>query len=156
MDMREVVYTKMTPAVCKHNRTFFKNRVKRAFVKWCAYEGWLDKVLNKRELHVARCKGFLPDYLDVHHIIPLSGCEDPIVNSFSNLCILHKETHKEINREIFQPQLKGMDKAPYGYQKIISVPLYQPVDIAGILYQRKKVLDKPEKVVYNIFKGGRG
>ena len=156
MDTREVVYTKMPPAVCKYNRAFFKNRVKKAFVKWCAYEGWFDGVLSKAEIKLAKNKGHLPEDLDVHHMLPLSGTEDPIVNSFSNLCVLHKETHIQINKEIFQPQLKGIDKAPYGHQRVISIPLFQPVDIAGILRERKKILDKSKKVVYNISKGGRG
>jgi hypothetical protein len=140
--MREVVYTKMSPSLCKHNRSFFKNRVKKNFVKWCAYEGWFDGVLSKAEIKLAKKKGHLPEDLDVHHMIPLSGAEDPIVNSFANLCVLHKETHKQINKEVFQPQLKGIDKEPYGSQRVITIPIYDPVDRKGILIERKKVLDK--------------
>ena len=154
--MREVVYTRLTPDICRYNRSFFKNHVKKAFVKWCAYQGHLDKVLNKHDLKLAKAKGYLPEDLDIHHIIPLSGVGDPIVNSFSNLCILHKETHKIINRDILQPQLKGIEKEPYNSRRIISVPLFDPVDVNGILYQRKKMLDKSNKLVYNIPKGGRG
>ena len=152
MDTREVVYTKMTPAVCKYNRAFFKNRVKKNFVKWCAYEGWFDGVLSNAEIKLAKKKGHLPEDLDVHHMIPLSGAEDPIVNSFANLCVLHKETHKQINKDIFQPQLKGIDKEPYGTQRVINIPVYDPVDCKGILMERKKVLDKSKEVVYNISK----
>ena len=143
--MREVVYTKMPPNLCKHNRSFFKNRVKKNFVKWCAYEGWFDGVLSKAEIKLAKTKGHLPEDLDVHHMIPLSGAEDPIVNSFANLCVLHKETHKQINKEVFQPQLKGIDKEPYGTQRVITIPTYDPVDCKGILMERKKVLDKSKK-----------
>lgn len=154
--MKEVVYTKMPPAVCKHNRSFFKTKVKKNFVKWCAYKGWFDGVLSKAEIKLAKNKGHLPEDLDIHHMLPLSGADNSIVNNFCNLCVIHKETHKQINKDIFQPQLKGMDKAPYGTQRVISIPLFDPVDCKGILRERKKVLDKPEKVVYNIFKGGRG
>ena len=141
MDFRRVVYTKMTPAKVKANRSFFKNHVKRAFVRWLAYEGWLDEVLDRRDMKTAKTKGYLPEYLDVHHMLPLSGADDPLVNSFSNLCVLHKEVHKQINKEIFQPQLQGMYNKPYGFQQVIDIPLFPPVDVEGI----KKYLDKSKK-----------
>ena len=154
--MRNVVYTKMSPDECKHNRSFFKTKVKKNFVKWCAYKGWFDGVLSQKETRLAKKKGHLPGDLDIHHMLPLSGADNSIVNSFSNLCVLHKETHKQINKDIFQPQLKGIDKEPYGTQRVINIPIYDPVDCKGILRERKKALDKSKEVVYNIFKGGRG
>ena len=141
MDFRRVVYTKMSPAKVKENRRFFKNHVKRAFVRWLAYEGLLDEVLDKRDMKIAKTKGCLPEYLDVHHMLPLSGADDPLVNNFSNLCVLHKEVHKQINKEIFQPQLQDMYNMPYGFQQVIDIPLFPPVDVEGI----KKYLDKSKK-----------
>lgn len=145
MYMRKTVYTKVDPATVKENRRFFKRKVKVAFVKWCAYQGHLDEVLSKYELKLAKNKGYLPEDLDIHHILPLSGTEYTNVNSFSNLCVLHKRTHQRINKEIFQPQLKGMCKLPYGTMRVIEVPIFDPVDTKNILQERKKVLDKSEK-----------
>ena len=122
MDFRRVVYTKMPPAKVKENRSFFKHHV-------------------KRDMKTAKTKGYLPEYLDIHHMLPLSGADDPLVNNFSNLCVLHKEVHKQINKEIFQPQLQGMYNKPYGYQQVIDIPLFPPVDVEGI----KKYLDKSKK-----------
>ena len=145
MYMRKTVYTKVDPATVKENRRFFKRKVKVAFVKWCAYQGHLDEVLSKHELMLAKNKGHLPEDLDIHHILPLSGTEYTNVNSFSNLCVLHKKTHQRINKEIFQPQLKDMYKEPYGTMRVIEVPIFDPVDTQEILKERKKVLDKSEK-----------
>ena len=147
MFKRKVVYTKIEPAVVKEQRRFFKHHVKVPFVKWCAYHGWLDDVLNKHELRLAATKGHLPPDLDIHHMMPLSG-SDHCVNSFSNLCILHKKTHQRINKEIFQPQLKGIDKEPYGHMQVIEIPVFNPVDTNGIIEERKKVLDKSK--IYGI------
>ena len=56
MYMRKTVYTKVEPATVKENRRFFKRKVKVAFVKWCAYQGYLDEVLSKNELKLAKNK----------------------------------------------------------------------------------------------------
>lgn len=153
--MREAVYTKIAPDIVKKQRKFFKKRVKIPFVKWCAYQGYLDEVLDKRELRLAKRKGYLPKDLDIHHMMPLSG-SDKDVNCFSNLCVLHKNTHQWINKHLFQPQLKDMYKQPYGHTRVIEIPVFPPVDVHGIIAERKKVLDK--STMYGIMltmEGGR-
>lgn len=136
--MVKVIYTKVEPEVCKKNRTFYKNRVKKAFVMYCAYEGFFDGVLSKSEIEKAK-KGQLPKDLNIHHKIPLSGTyDDEYVNSFANLVVLHKTTHERINREVFQPQLNPIIKAPFGTQIEIDVPEYGYVDSNGILGERAK------------------
>lgn len=134
--MRTVVYTKVAPDVVKKNRTFFKRHVKKAFVKWLAYKGLFNNVLTKQELKAAY-KGALPEDLDIHHMMPLSGTDLEYVNSFSNLCVLHKETHKDINRDIFQPQLKQLVNMSYGSSAVINIPIYPLIDVKGIKEKRK-------------------
>lgn len=140
-----VIYTKVEPDVCKKNRTFYKNYVKKAFVMYCAYEGFFDGVLSKLEVEKAK-KGQLPKDLNIHHKIPLSGTyDDEYVNSFANLVVLHKTTHERINREVFQPQLNPIIKAPFGTQISIDVPAYGYVDAMGIRLERSKMLFKKER-----------
>lgn len=105
---------------------------------YCAYEGFFDGVLSKSEIEKAK-KGQLPKDLNIHHKIPLSGTyDDEYVNSFANLVVLHKTTHERINREVFQPQLNPIIKAPFGTQIEIDVPEYGYVDSKGILLERAK------------------
>lgn len=151
----EMVYTKVTPDVVRKNIKAYK-KVKKAFVRWCAYKGLLTSVLSPQELKAATYRGALPDYLNIHHIVPLSSSADSeYLNSFTNLAILHKNVHKYINKNIFQPQLAPITNAPYGSQIKINIPVFQRVDEENIQIC-KKVLDKPYKLVYNIFvKDGR-
>lgn len=134
--MRTVVYTKVSPDVVKKNRAFYKSHVKKRFVMWLAYKGFFNNVLTKQELKAAY-KGHLPEDLDIHHMMPLSGTDLEYVNSFNNLCVLHKETHKDINRNVFQPQLKPIVNMPYGSSITIDIPIYPSVDVKGIQEKRK-------------------
>lgn len=152
----KMVYVKVEPQIVKEHRKFYHDHVKHAFVKWCAYQGLFEGVFTKYEIEHAKKHGVLPQDCNIHHIMPLSGNPYNNVNEFDNLVVLHKSTHKRINKEIFQPQLHGIDKEPYGTMRVIDVPVYNYIDREGIVEERKKVLDKSEKVVYNIFKGGRG
>lgn len=146
----QVIYTKVTPDIVKEHRKFFRKHVKRAFVRWLAYNHYLDDICTAAELKAAK-KGHLADDLDIHHIVPLSATADSDVNAFTNLCVLHKETHKYINKNCFQPQLKDIMTAPYGTTQVIDIPSFPYVDTENILRERKKVLDNSMKVVYNIF-----
>lgn len=140
-----VIYTKVEPDVCKKNRTFYKNRVKKAFVMFCAYEGFFDGVLSKQEIEKAK-KGQLPKDLNIHHKVPLSGTYDSdFVNSFKNLVVIHKNTHERINKDIFQPQLNPIMTAPFGTQISIEAPSYGYVDAMGIRYERAKALFRNKK-----------
>lgn len=150
METRQVMYTKVTPDIVKEHRKFFRKHVKRAFVRWLAYSHYLDDICTAAELKAAK-KGHLAEDLDIHHMVPLSATADADVNSFSNLCVLHKNTHQYINSQCFQPQLKGMMTAPYGATQVIDIPIFPYVDTINIINERKKVLDKTEKGVYNIF-----
>ena len=143
--MVRMLYTKVEPDVCKKNRTFYKNHVRKAFIMWLAYEGHFDGVLTKSEIKKAK-KGQLPKDLNIHHKMPLSGTYDSdFVNSFENLVVVHKSTHERINRDIFQPQLNSMMTAPFGTQISIEVPAYGYVDAMGIRYERAKALFKKER-----------
>lgn len=141
----KMVYVKILPQKVKENRKFYHNHVRHAFVKWCAYKGLFDGVFTKAEIKHAKKRGNLPQDCNIHHIMPLSGNPNSNVNDFTNLVVLHKRTHERINKEVFQPQLKGMDKEPYGTMRVLEIPTYSYVDREGIITERKKVLDKSKK-----------
>ena len=131
----QIIYTKVRPEICKQNREYYKNHIRKVFVMWCAYEGLFNDVFTKHEIEKAK-RGILPEDCNVHHKIPLSGTNEPIVHSFSNLVVLHVKTHKRINREIFAPQLRPLLKEPYGTSIKIEVPDYNYVDVSGIQRER--------------------
>lgn len=135
MDFNEVVFTKVSQEVRKHHRRFFERHVRRMFIKYLAYTNQFDGVLNDREIEEAKL-GHLPADLDVHHIFPISGSASEDINSFGNLSVLHKTTHVRINREIFAPQLKDLDRLPEGASIFIRLPQFPPVDADGILKAR--------------------
>ena len=132
----KVTYTKISPDRVRENRTFYKNRVRTAFIIWCAYEGYLDGVLTPVEVRNAK-HGQLPKDLNIHHRMPLSG-KDEGVNEFNNLTIIHKDTHEYINKHVFSPQLKPHINEPYGTEFEIDIPEYDFVDVNGIKYERAK------------------
>ena len=131
----KIIYTKVKPSVCKQNREFYKNHVRTAFVIWCAYEGLFDECFTKQEIEQAK-RGVLPDDCNVHHRVPLSGCDDESVHYFDNLTVIHVKTHERINREIFAPQLRTILNAPYGTSIEIDVPEFDFVDVEGIKKER--------------------
>lgn len=148
--MVKITYTKIPADVCKQNRNFYKNHVRKAFIAFVAYEGFFDGVFSEQEIRKAK-RGQLPPDCNIHHKIPLSGSYDnEYVNSFENLTVLHKNTHERINKEVFQPQLNPMMKAPFGSQIVIDVPDFGYVDSAGILEEREKSLERilKQKKVY--------
>lgn len=130
-----IKYTKVPPDVVKTNRTFYKNHVKKAFIMWCAYEGYFDGVLTHNEIEKAK-RGYLPNDLNVHHKIPLSGSSELFINDFTNLAIIHKKTHEFINRYVFAPQIRQLINKPYGSEINIEVPDYSFVDVEGIQKER--------------------
>lgn len=132
----KITYTKVKPAVCKTNREFYKNHIRRAFVMFCAYEGLFADCFTKAEIEQAK-RGILPNDCNVHHRIPLSGCDDESVHSFENLTVIHVKTHERINREIFAPQLRPLLKQPYGTSIEIEVPAFDYVDSDGIRKERE-------------------
>ena len=138
----KITYTKVTPDIVKTNRNFYKNHVKKAFIMWCAYEGYFDGVLTKNEIKKAK-KGVLPEDLNVHHKIPLSGSNELFINDFTNLTVLHKRTHKMINKYIFSPQLRPLLDKPWGTEIVIETPNYDYVDAEGILKER--AIDRERK-----------
>lgn len=135
----KMVYVKVLPKTVKENRKFYHDHVKTAFVKWCAYKGYFDGVFTTQEIENAQTKGRLPEDCNIHHIKPLSGCEYSNVNDFSNLAVLHKNTHKHINKTVFQTQLEGIEREPYGATRVIDIPYYRFVDRAGIVAERNKL-----------------
>ena len=98
--MVKIIYTKVSADVCKHNRKFYQSHVRKAFIKWCAYQGYFDEVFTKQEIKQAK-KGQLPKDCNIHHKIPLSGSNDLMVNDFCNLTVLHKK--KLTFRKVKQP-----------------------------------------------------
>ncbi len=135
MEFKEVVFTKVSPEIRKHHRRFFERHVRRMFIKYLAYTNQLDGVLTDREVEEAKL-GHLPADLDVHHIFPIAGSSSEDVNSFTNLSVIHKTTHVRINREIFAPQLKVIDRLPEGASILIRLPQFAPVDAEGIVKAR--------------------
>lgn len=140
----QFTFTKVSPRTVKKQRSFYKSRVRKMFVKWCAFKGYFDGVLTDKEIAEAK-KGTLPKDLDVHHMVPLNASAQPFVNSFKNLTVLHKNTHKRINRQIFQPQLQDLEHASIGTHKVIDIPTFPTVDAKGIKEERKKVLTSLQK-----------
>lgn len=130
-----IKYTKIPSDMVRQNRNFYKNHIKRAFVMWCAYEGYFNGVLTPNEIEKAK-KGVLPKDLNVHHKVPLSGSSDLFINDFSNLAIIHENTHKFINKYVFAPQLRVLHNKPYGTEIEIEVPNYDYVDRDGIKKER--------------------
>ncbi len=129
MNLKKIVFTKVPPSISKTNRRFFDRHVRRAFVQYVAYVGLFDGVLTEEEIENAK-DGILPKYLDVHHIVPLSGSTSLDINAFTNLTILHKSTHTYINRKIFEPQLKDL---PEGKSREIYIPEFAMVDADRII-----------------------
>lgn len=136
-----VRYTKIEPEYVRQNRNFYKNHVKKAFVMWCAYEGYFDGVLLPKEIEKAK-KGCLPDDLNIHHKVPLSGSVDLFINDFTNLTVIHRKTHEFINKYVFAPQLRQLYDKPFGTEIEIEVPDYDFVDIIGIKKERLIEKDK--------------
>lgn len=135
--MVRLLYTKVSADVCRKNRNFYKNHVRRAFIAWLAYEGFFSGVFTKQEIKKAK-RGHLPDDCNIHHKLPLSGTDDDeLANSFDNLVVIHKKTHEKLNKEVFQPQLNPIIKAPIGTQIELEVPEFGYVDRAGILEERR-------------------
>lgn len=131
----KIIYTKIKPDSVRQNRNFFKNHVKKAFVAWCAYEGFFNDILTEDEVDRAK-RGYLPDDLNIHHKVPLSGSLDLFVNDFSNLSIIHRNTHEFINKYVFAPQLRQLYDKPFGTEIEIEVPNYDYVDREGIKKER--------------------
>ena len=131
----KIKYTKIPPEIVRQNRTFYKNHIKKAFVMWCAYEGYFNGVLSPNEIEKAK-KGSLPKDLNIHHKVPLSGSSDLFINDFSNLAIIHKNTHEFINKYVFAPQLRQLIDKPFGTELMIEVPDYDFVDREGIHKER--------------------
>lgn len=137
MELKEVVFTKVSREIRKHHRRFFERHVRKMFIKYLAYTNQFEGILNQQEIEEAKI-GRLPSDLDVHHIFPISGTESEDVNSFLNLAVLHKTTHMRINKEVFAPQLKDLDQLPEGTRFLIQLPQFAPVDAEGILAARAK------------------
>lgn len=131
----KIKYEKIEPDLVRQNRNFYKNHVKKAFIAFCVYEGYFDGLLSKTEIEKAKM-GILPKYLNVHHKVPLSGSTDLFVNDFSNLSVVHKNTHEFINKYIYAPQLRAIANEPYGTETILEVPNYDFVDRDGIRKER--------------------
>lgn len=130
----KIEYTKIPPEETKPSRKFFKNHVHDKFVKFVAKKGLLNYLVSRDELEEAKQFGKLPPYLEVHHIRPIGGAMEG-VNRFDNLVVMHRQTHKHLHRDVYDPQLKWVDRA-YKYQtRIIEVPSYKYVDLEGILEQ---------------------
>ena len=141
MKFVETVFTKIPPEVRKHHRRFFERHVRKMFIKYLAYTNQFDGVLTEKEIEQAKL-GYLPADLDVHHIFPIAGNASDDVNSFTNLSVLHKTTHVKINKEIFAPQLKEIDKLPDGSDIVIIIPIFDAVDAEGILRARLEMKHK--------------
>ena len=149
MKYNKVVYTKISPEKSKRQRQFYDRRVKKAFIKYLAYSGWFDGVLEDKEIEEAK-KGYLPPDLDVHHIFPLSGSESMEVHSFTNMSVIHKSTHLAINRQIFYPQLKDVSSMQEGETREIIIPIFKPVDAGRIIAIRQRQTARPWQMLKSV------
>lgn len=141
MEFNEVVFTKVPLETRKHHRRFFDRHVRKMFIKYLAYTNQFDGVLSEKEIEQAKI-GYLPPDLDIHHVFPIAGSDSEDVNAFMNLSVIHKTTHIKINKEIFAPQLKEIDKMPDGSKILIKIPLFDAVDAEGILKAREQMKQK--------------
>lgn len=89
----ETVVNKLSPKEVHARRKEYA-RFKTSYIKWVAYKGGFDEILPEKDIRIAQ-KGHLPSYLDVHHIMPLGLGGN---NSFSNLLVIDKSTHKKIHK----------------------------------------------------------
>lgn len=153
MKYKKVVYTKISPEKSKYHRHFYDRHVKKAFIKYLAYSGWFDGVLEEQEINEAK-KGYLPKDLDVHHIFPLSGSESMDVHSFTNMSVIHKSTHLAINRQIFYPQLKDVSSMQEGETREIIIPIFKPVDAGRIIAIRNRQTGRPWQMLKSISLAG--
>ena len=130
------------PQDVEQYRKFYKNKVKKAFVQWCAYKGLLDDVFTKSEVKQAK-KGSLPSWCNIHHIRPLSGAgkeNNEHVNDFTNLCIISVKLHEYINKYYFNPQIKT------GKTEIL-VPELPQVAVTDQLFNQVKYITETHIVV---------
>lgn len=132
------IYTKVSADVCRKNRNFYRNHVRKAFIMWLAYEGFFNGLFTKKEIKEAK-RGKLPADCNIHHKMPLSGWDNEAVNGFANLVVIHKKTHERINKEVFQPQLNSIITAPVGTSIEIDIPEFGYVDRRGIAEERGKL-----------------
>ena len=153
MRYNKVVYTKISPEKSKRHRQFYDRRVRKAFIKYLAYSGWFDGVLEEKEIEEAK-KGYLPPDLDVHHIFPLSGSESMEVHSFTNMSVIHKSTHLAINRQIFYPQLKDVSSMQEGETREIIIPIFKPVDAGRIIAIRNRQTSRPWQMLKSVSLAG--
>ena len=114
---------------------------------WCAYEGMFDGILASNEIERAK-RGVLPDDLNIHHKVPLSGSTDLFINDFSNLSIIHRNTHEFINKYVFAPQLRQLYDKPFGTEIEIEVPNYDFVDRDGI--KKERMVDAENEKLHKI------
>ena len=138
MKYSEVVFIKVPVKISKSHRRFFERHVRKMFIKYLAYTNQFDGVLTEQEIEQAKL-GYLPSDLDVHHIFPIAGTESEDVNAFMNLSVIHKTTHRKINKEIFAPQLQEIDRIPEGSRVLIKIPLFDAVDAEGIIKARSQI-----------------
>lgn len=108
----QITYTK---CLAKKERKFFQSQVKRAFIRFLAYKGDFDPYIPPLDLKELKA-GHLPQWLNVHHVHPLSGGGS---NEFSNLKVISKAYHIRINKDYYDPQLLGIKE---GETRVIDVP----------------------------------
>ena len=137
MKYNKVSFTKVSPEVSAAHRRFFGRKVRKAFIQYLAYTNCFDGVLSEKEIIEAK-KGYLTEDLDVHHILPLAGTNSDDVNSFTNLAVIHKSTHHNINRNVFEPQLRDVSSMAVGEQREIYIPIFEQVDAERIIAIRKE------------------
>ena len=139
----------MPSEVTKKQRSFYEDRARRQFIKYLAYTNFFDKVLTDAEIETAK-KGYLPEDLDIHHIFPISGTSSEDVSSFTNMAILHKNTHKAINKHIFDTQLSVLLNQPNYSQTDIWLPQFDPVDADRIIAIRSGDTRLPADIRYGV------
>ena len=137
MKLITIEYIKTDPSIVHENRLFFKNRVKKNFISYCAYKGLLNDYFSAGQITAAK-KGILPSKLSIHHRQPLSGGGN---SEFENLCIISDSLHHYLNKFWFAPQLKSTEHEPYGFKKNIVLP-----ELPSVVLDQKLINE-----IYNYF-----
>ncbi len=88
-----ITYVRALPAQTEVKRHEYK-KIRSEFISLCVKFGILDDILSAEELKKAEKDKVLPDYLSIHHMVPLGGGGN---NDFDMLKILPRDFHNLIH-----------------------------------------------------------
>lgn len=89
----------------------------KAKIRIVAYNGGFDGLVTKKEIHIAKIRGLLPNGFEVHHIIPLN-CKNTRL-TFDNMLIMDSATHRFLHKNVYDVALR---KCKVGQLATIFLP----------------------------------